>query len=153
MKPNTYTQLLIHLVFAVKHRNCLLNKPQQTEVWKYMAGTINSLGHKCLIVNGISNHVHALFGLNPVMSISDIARDLKRSSAIFIKDKNWFRMPFHWQDGYGAFSYSKSQLKDIYAYIENQEEHHRKKTFKEEYLELLNDFGIDYNEKYLFTEI
>ena len=153
MKPDTYTQLLIHYVFAVKHRNCLLNKPQQTEVWKYMGGTITGLGHKCIIVNGISNHVHALLGLNPVMSISDLARDLKRSSALFIEGKNWFRTSFNWQGGYGAFSYSKSQLKDIYTYIENQEEHHRKKTFKEEYLELLKDFGIEYNEKYLFTEI
>jgi putative transposase len=99
MKPNTYTQLIIQLVFAVKHRECLLNKLYQTEVWKYLAGTINGLGHKSLIVNGTSDHVHALFGLNPVMSISDLARDIKRSSAMFIDDKQWYGKVFSWQDG------------------------------------------------------
>ena len=135
MKPDTFTQLLVHLVFAAYNRNIQLNKVHRTEVWKYMAGTINGLGHKCIIINGYSNHVHILLGLNPVMSISDLVRDVKRSSALFINNKHWFPYQFQWQEGYGAFSYSKSQLNQVYSYIQNQEEHHRVKTFKEEYVE------------------
>ena len=99
-----------------------------------------------------SNHVHILLGLNPVMSISDLVRDTKRSSALFINNKHWFPCQFQWQEGYGAFSNSKSQLNQVYSYIQNQEEHHRVKTFKEEYVELLTESGINYNERFLFNE-
>jgi len=98
----------------------------------------------------MSDHVHILIGLNPVASISDLVRDIKRSSALFVNNKNWFRKRFHWQSGYGAFSYSTSQLSNVYSYIENQEEHHQKRIFHEEYKQILTDFDINYNDAYIF---
>ena len=153
MKPNNYTQLSVHLVFATKYRECLLNKNQQNETWRYIGGTINKLGHKCLKVNGVSDHVHILLGLNPVISISDLVRDIKRSSALFINSQNCFKKSFCWQEGYGAFSISLSDQPRIWSYIDKQEDHHKKVSFKDEYRKVLSDAGIDYNEKYLFVDL
>jgi REP element-mobilizing transposase RayT len=106
--------------------------------------------HKSIIVNGVSNHVHVFYGMNPNISISDTVHDLKRSSTLFINQNGLCKFNYAWQDGYGGFSYSKSQIQDVYSYIRDQEIHHKKKTFREEYLDLLKDFEIEYNEKYLF---
>lgn len=150
MKPSVFTQLYIHLVFAVKYRDRLLNREIRDEVFSYMSGIITNRKHKSIIINGIPDHVHILIGGNPNDKISDLVGCLKKDSSVFINGKNWFRGKFHWQDGYGAFTYGRSQLNSIYNYIANQETHHNKRTFRNEYIELLQRFNIDYAEKYLF---
>ncbi len=150
MKPGVFTQLLTHLVFAVKYWERLLKKEIRNEVFSYISGIISNRKHKSLIINGVSDHIHILIGLNPNDKISDIVGKIKKSSSTFINEKDWFRGKFHWQDGYGAFSYGKSQLNDVYKYIANQEVHHKKRTFREEYLEFLKKFEIEYDEEYLF---
>ena len=150
MKPGVFTQLHIHLVFAVKYRERLLNEVQRKEVFSYMSGLLTNKNHKTIIINGYSDHVHAFLGLNSAMSISDVVADLKRSSSIFINEKKWFKGKFQWQEGYGAFSYSKSHVENVYNYILNQKVHHQRKAFKDEYLDLLKNFDIEYDERYLF---
>jgi putative transposase len=151
MKPGTFTQLHIQLIFAVKYRECLLNKSQREELFKYISGIIENKKCKSLIVNGYSDHIHVFTGLNPSISISDLVHDIKRNTSVFInQEKHWFHGKFSWQDGYGAFSYSRSQVKDVYQYILNQETHHSKRPFRAEYLYLLNKFEIEFEEKYLF---
>ncbi|WP_162343556.1 IS200/IS605 family transposase [Cyclobacterium salsum] len=146
----TFSQIYIHYVFAVKGRQNLLQKPWRQEVCKYIAGIIKGKQQKPLIVNGVSDHVHAFVGIKPAMSISDLIRDVKNNSSNFINDQKFLKGKFSWQEGYGAFSHSHSQLDTVYQYIANQENHHKKKTFKEEYLEFLQKFEIEYEEKYLF---
>lgn len=146
----TYTQLYIQYVFAVKGRQNLLQKPWRDEVFKYMTGIIEGKNQKSIIVNGVADHVHVFVGLRPSMSVSNLIRDVKNNSSDFINDRQFLPFDFSWQDGYGAFSYAHSQLDVVYKYILNQEKHHRKKTFKEEYLEFLQKFEVEYNEKYLF---
>jgi putative transposase len=150
MKPDTYTQIYIHLVFAVKSRDMALNSSTRHRVFEYLSGTLTNMKHKSIIVNGVSNHVHVFYGMNPKISISDTVNDLKRSSTLFINQNGLCKFNYAWQDGYGGFSYSKSQIQDVYSYVRDQEIHHKKKTFREEYLDLLKDFEIEYNEKYLF---
>ena len=150
MKPGTFTQLYVHLIFAVKHRENILHKNIRNRVFEYMSGIITSLKHKSIIVNGVSDHVHIMVGLNPNISISDTIHDLKRSSTLFINDSHLCPGKFGWQEGYGAYSYSRSQLDDIYKYIENQEAHHSKRTFREEYIDFLKKFEIEYEERFLF---
>ena len=150
MKPGVYTQLYIHLVFAVKYRERLLKKDIRTKVFSYISGIITNRKHKSIIINGVSDHIHMLIGLNPDDKISDLVSTIKRSSSTFINQNNWFRGKFHWQDGYGAFSYSRSQLDKLYRYIQNQETHHKEYSFRQEYIKLLERFKIEYNEKYLF---
>jgi REP element-mobilizing transposase RayT len=151
MKPGTFTQLHIQLVFAVKFRECLLNKIQREELYKYTSGILENKKCKNIIINGFSDHIHIFTGLNPVIAISDLVHDIKRSTSLFInKDKHWFRGNFAWQDGYGAFSYGRSQVGDLYQYILNQEIHHSKRPFKEEYLYLLKKFEVEFDEKFLF---
>jgi len=149
----TYSQIYIQIVFAVKGRENLINKYWKGELNKYIAGIIKNKGQKSIIVNGMPDHIHAFIGLRPAMSISDLVRDVKSSSANFINEKEWIKGRFAWQEGYGAFSYSHSQIETVYTYILNQEEHHKKKTFKEEYMNFLRDFKIEYDEKYLFNWI
>ena len=150
MKPGVFTQLLTHLVFAVKYRDRLLKKEIRDEVFSYISGIITNRKHKSLIINGVLDHIHILIGLNPNDTISDLVGTIKKSSSTFINQKNWFPGKFHWQDGYGAFSYGKSQLDSVYKYIANQEAHHKKRTFREEYIEFLKKFEIEYDERYLF---
>ncbi len=147
---NTYTQLHIQAVFTVKGRDCFLGKEWRDEVFRYIAGIIAIKGHKPIIVNGVADHVHVFFGLNPSVAISDLMREVKNNSTNFINNKGWLRGKFAWQEGYGAFSYGRSQVEDVYKYILNQEEHHRKRTFKEEYLDMLKKFEVAYDEQYLF---
>ena len=151
--PGTFSQIYIQVVFAVKRRENLLQKPWRDEVFKYMAGIIKEKNQKPIIVNGVTDHVHLFIGLKPVMSLSDLVRDVKNNTTNFINDRKFLNTKFSWQGGYGAFSYSHSQLDTVYQYILNQEEHHKKKTFKAEYLELLEKFEIEYDEKYLFDWI
>jgi len=150
MKSGVFSQLLIHIVFSPYNREALLRKSQREELYSYMSGTITQKKHKSLIINGMPDHTHILIGLNPAMSISDLVRDIKRSSSIFINEKKWFAGNFNWQEGYGVFSYSRSQLDDIYKYIQNQEEHHKKVSFREEYLGILKTFDVEYDERFLF---
>ncbi|MBL7974637.1 MAG: IS200/IS605 family transposase [Candidatus Kapabacteria bacterium] len=149
----TYTQLYIHVVFAVQGRANLLGKDWRGEVFSYIAGILRNLNQKPIIVNGVADHVHVFFGLLPTASISEIVKHIKSNSSSFINNKKYIKGKFKWQEGFGAFSYSRSQLKSVYKYIQSQEEHHKKTTFKEEYLELLRKFEVDYNEKYVFEWI
>ncbi len=151
--PGTFSQIYIQVVFAVKRRENLLQKPWRDEVFKYMAGIIKEKKQKPIIINGVTDHVHLFIGLKPVMSLSDLIRDVKNNTTNFINDKKFINTNFSWQEGFGAFSYSHSQLDTVYQYILNQEEHHKKKTFKAEYLEMLEKFEIEYDEKYLFDWI
>ncbi len=150
MKPGVFIQLYVHLVFAVKYRERLLRKEIQPEIFSYISGIITNRKHKSIIINGMSDHLHILIGLNPNDKISDLVGTIKKSSSAFINEKKWFRGKFHWQDGYGAFSYGKSQINDVYNYIKNQELHHKKCTFREEYIEFLKQFEIAYDDNYLF---
>ncbi len=150
MKPGVFTQIYIQLIFAVKNREALLINEYRKEVFSYMSGIASNIKHKSIIINGMPDHIHIFIGLNPSVSISDTVYELKRSSSLFINNKKWFRGKFSWQEGYGAFSYSKSQIENVYEYILNQEKHHTKTTFREEYIDFLNKFEIDYDKRFLF---
>jgi len=148
--PGTFSQIYIQTVFAVKGRENLISNSWKTELHKYIAGIIKGKGQKSIIVNGMPDHIHAFVGLKPVMSISDLVRDMKNNSSNFVNDRKLVNGKFSWQEGYGAFSYSHSHIERVYDYILNQEQHHKKKTFKKEYLEFLKKFEVGYDEKYLF---
>lgn len=148
--PGTYSQIYIQVIFAVKGRENLIANNWKNDLHKYIAGIIKGKEQKPIIVNGMPDHIHAFIGLKPSMRISDLVRDIKNNSTNFINDNKFVRGKFSWQEGYGVFSYSHSQINDVYHYIANQEEHHKKKSFREEYLELLKKFEIEYDEKYLF---
>jgi putative transposase len=147
---NTYTQLYIQTVITVGNFQHLLRKEWRSEVFKYMSGILTEKKQKSIIINGIEDHVHLFFGLNPASNISDVMRDLKNCTTNFINEKKFCPYKFSWQPGYGAFSYSKSHIENVYNYILRQEQHHAKKTFKAEYLEMLKKFEVDYDERYLF---
>ncbi len=133
----TFSQIYIQAVFAVEGRANLLQKPWSEEVFKYMAGIIKGKNQKPIIVNGVANHVHLFIGLKPSMALSDLVRDIKNNTSNFINTQKFVHGKFSWQEGFGSFSYAHSQIEQVYQYILNQEEHHRKKTFKEEYLDFL----------------
>ena len=150
MMADTYTQIYIQVVFSVQNRKALIKKEWEEELYKYISGIIHKKGQKMIAINGTFNHVHFLVGMKPSCCLSDLVREVKKASAKFIKEKNLSRFQFKWQEGFGAFSYGHSQLKDVIQYIEKQKEHHRTKTFKEEYLAFLKAFHIDYKDQYLF---
>lgn len=149
----TYSQIYLQVVFAVKGRENLIAHSWKDELHKYISGIITAKEQKPIIINGMPDHIHAFLGLKPSMRISDLVRDIKNNSSKFINEKGFVRGKFSWQEGYGVFSYSHSHIGKVYNYILNQEEHHRKKTFKEEYLELLKKFEIDFKEEYVFDFI
>ncbi len=151
--PGTFSQIYIQIVFAVKGRENLIVPSWKDDLHKYIAGIIKGKEQKSIIVNGMPDHIHAFVGLRPSMPISDLVRDIKNNSSNFINEHKFVKGKFAWQEGYGAFSYSHSHITNVYDYILNQEEHHKKKTFREEYHELLKKFEIDFNEKYLFEWI
>jgi putative transposase len=122
-------------------------------LYKYITGVVQNNSHKLLAINGMPDHIHILIGLRPAQSISDLMKDVKQSSSKWINDNKLASGHFEWQEGYGAFSYSKSQINQVINYIQNQEIHHKKKTFKEEYLDFLEKFEIDYDEKFIFKEL
>lgn len=146
----TFSQIYIQIIFAVKGRENLIAQTWKDELHKYIAGIIKGKSQKPIIVNGMPDHIHAFVGLKPSMAISDLVRDIKNNSTNFINDKKFLRGKFSWQEGYGAFSYSHSQIENVYNYILNQEEHHKKKTFREEYLEFLKKYEVEFSDKYLF---
>lgn len=148
--PNTYVQLNAMLVFAVKGRANLLTPERRLKLNKYIAGIISNAGQNSIAVNGVADHIHILVNYRPNICLSDLVRIIKSNSSKYMNEHNWFCRPFHWQKGFGAFSYSNSDLDNVINYIENQEEHHKQKSFRQEYLELLEEFRIEYEEIYLF---
>ena len=148
--PNTYSQIYIQIVFAVKSRDCFIKESFREELQKYMTGIITNKMQKLYAIYCMPDHTHIFTSIKPDVSISDLTRDIKSNSSSFLKEKKFVPATFSWQEGFGAFSYSKSQVPDVVNYVLNQPEHHRKKTFKEEYLGFLNKFGIAYDEIYLF---
>ena len=148
---NTYTQIYIHVVFAVSGRQSLLKKEFREEIQKYITGIIRNKGHKLIAINGMADHVHILIGLRPDTALSDLVRDIKANSSKFINEQRWVAGRFSWQEGFGAFSYSHSQLEGVIHYIQNQEKHHSKKSFREEYLEMLRKFQVEYDTRYIFN--
>jgi putative transposase len=146
----TFSQIYIQSVFAVQGRENYLQKSWRDEVFKYMAGIVKNKGQKPIIINGVADHVHLFIGLKPSMAISDLIRDLKNNTTNFINEQKWISGKFFWQEGYGVFSYAHSQIETVYDYIHKQEEHHRKKTFREEYIDFLKKFQVPYDERFLF---
>ena len=151
--PNTYTQIYIQIVFAVKGKQNLIHNDHREELHKYITGIVQNRGQKMLAIFCMPDHTHIFIGLKPSIAISDLVRDIKAGSSKFINDNKWMRGKFNWQEGFGAFSYSRSHIDKVVQYILNQQEHHRKKSFREEYVEFLTKYAIDYNEKYLFEWI
>jgi putative transposase len=147
---NTYTQIYIHIVFAVEGRQNLIKSDFKDELCKYITGIFRNKGQKLLAINGHRDHMHAFINIKPNIALSDLVRDIKANSSNFINRNNWVRGKFNWQEGFGAFSYSYSQIDTVIKYIQNQEQHHTKKSFKEEYFEMLRKFRIDFDEKYVF---
>jgi putative transposase len=150
MKPGTFTQMYVQLVFAVRNRDAVLTKDIRKRVFKYMSGITTNMNHKSIIINGTSNHVHILLGLNPSISVSDTVHDIKRSSSLFINKEKLCPYRFSWQEGYGGFTYSSAQINEVYNYIENQESHHGMRTFQEEYLDMLIKHEVEFEEQFLF---
>ena len=146
---NTYTQIHIQFVFAVKHRVALIDAKWKDELCKYITAIIQNNGHKLIVINAVSDHIHILIGLRPIQSISELMREIKANSSKWINEKHLMNVKFEWQEGYGAFSYSKSDIQNVIHYIENQENHHKKISFQEEYLEFLNTFEIEYDERFI----
>lgn len=150
---NTYTQIHIQFVFAVKFRDAVIHSSWKDELYRYMTGIVQNNKHKLIAINGMPDHIHILIGMRPTQSISDLMQDIKGSSSKWINQKGFIKGKFEWQEGYGAFSYGKSQVKDVIAYIENQEQHHSKKTFRDEYMDFLKKFDVEYDEQYIFKEM
>lgn len=146
----TFTQLYVQAVFAVKGRENLIHSQWADRMYGYMAGIIKEKQQKSIIINGMPDHVHVFFGLRPGMTVMEIIREVKCCSSKFINDNRLVRGRFSWQEGYGAISYSHSQINNVYQYILNQQIHHQRKTFREEYKELLVQFDIEHNDRYLF---
>ena len=150
---NTFSQIYIQTVFAVSNRESLLKPAFKEEVYKYISGIVRNQGQKLIAINGIADHVHILIGLRPSIALADLMRDIKADSSNFINKHKWVHGRFSWQDGYGAFSYGHSQLDTVIRYIQNQEKHHSRRTFRHEYLALLRKFDIAFDEKYVFDFI
>ena len=150
---NTYTQIHIHTVFAVQNRISLINKSWQERLYKYIIAVIQKHGHKVLSIGGMPDHVHILFGFRPTQALSDLVREVKRDSSEWINKEKLVMGRFSWQEGFSAFSYGKSQIPDVANYIATQEKHHKKRTFREEYLEFLKKFDVEYDVRYIFKEI
>ena len=147
---NTYSQMYVQVVIVVKFREALIQKTWKEELCKYITGIVTNKGQKMLRVNGVENHIHMLLNIQPNITLSDLMRDVKANSTKWINDQGFCKHSFRWQEGFGAFTYSISQLDNVIKYIDMQEEHHKTKTFKSEYLSLLKNFEVDYKEEYLF---
>lgn len=150
---NTYSQLYIHFVFAVQNRKSLIHPDWEEELYKYITGMIQKKGHKMIAINGMPDHLHIFVGYQPKESMSELIKVVKGESSKWIREKQIVQGKFRWQEGFGAFSYSRSHIDRVYKYIENQKEHHRKKTFREEYIDLLEKYEIDYDERYIFKPV
>lgn len=150
---NTYTQIYLHIVFAVKKRQNLIDDSWKDEFHKYNCGIVNGKDQKEYAIGGVSDHIHILVSIKPNVAVSDLVRDIKANSSKWVNERNYVPGKFQWQGGFGAFSYAQSQLGNLISYINNQEKHHRKIPFKVEYLEMLEKFDVQYDEKYLFDWI
>ncbi|PWB28413.1 IS200/IS605 family transposase [Flavobacterium sp. HTF] len=150
---NTYYQIYVQVVFAVKYRDAIISEEWRSKLLGVIGNLINETGCKTIIVNGVEDHVHCLLGLKPTISISDLMKVVKAKSSKFVNDNQLSKSKFNWQEGYGAFSYSRSQIDSVYKYIENQKEHHKRETFNDEYLNFLNKFNVPYEEKYIFEDL
>jgi len=150
---NTYTQIHIQTVFTVRNRYCLIDREWKERLFRYMTGIVQKNGHKMLQINGMPDHVHILIGLRPTQSLSDLMQKVKGASSEWVNKNGLSIQRFSWQEGYGAFSYRKSEVPQIIQYIQNQEEHHRKKSFIEEYEELLKVFEVEYDQRYIFEPV
>lgn len=150
---NTYHQLYIQVVFAVKYREAVIDNEWKYSLFGVIGNLINETGCKAIIVNGVEDHVHCFLGLKPVVSISELMKTVKAKSSKYINDNHLTKLRFEWQEGYGAFSYSHSQINTVYKYIANQEEHHKKQTFRKEYLEFLDKFEVPFDERYVFEDL
>ena len=151
--PNTYTQLYIQTVFAVKHRHGLIRVEWKENLYRYMTGIVQNQGHKVLAINGMPDHIHVFLGLNPKQAISALLQDLKGDSSKWINDQRLTKGRFDWQSGYGAFSYGQSQIDRVVRYIKNQEEHHRTMTFLEEYTTFLQKFNVPFDARHIFKAV
>lgn len=147
---STYSQIYIQTIFAVQHRNSQIHQDWEDRLYQYITGIVREQKQKMLAINGMPDHIHILIGMKPACCLSDLVREIKKSTSDWIKEQRLTRNKFNWQEGFGAFSYSHSQLDDVIAYIQKQKEHHRNKTFKEEYVQFLKKFNVDYDERYLF---
>ena len=150
---NTYSQIYIQVVFAVQGRESLIRREWKDELYKFITGIVKNNKQKLLAINGVSNHIHILLNIKPNIALSDLVRDIKANSSRFVNEKRFVRGKFSWQEGFGAFSYSISQLNDVIQYIQNQEEHHKETSFKDEYLKYLKRFEIEFDENYVFEWI
>ena len=150
---NTYSQLYVHLVFAVKGRQSLIHNEWKETLYKYIGGIIRNQNEKLMILNGMADHVHILVGIKPDKCISDLVRDIKSHSSKFINDQDFVKGRFEWQEGFGAFSVSQSLVPKLIVYIQNQEMHHKKRSFQSEYLGFLKAYEIDFKPEYLFEAI
>ncbi|MFZ5517995.1 MAG: IS200/IS605 family transposase [Candidatus Zhuqueibacterota bacterium] len=151
--PNTFTQIYIQVVFAVKNRQALIHNDYEDELFKYIAGIIRNGNQKLFAINGIPDHIHIFIGIHPNIALSDLVRDVKNSSSKFLNSHRLVSGNFNWQEGFGAFSYSHSQIDAVVKYIQRQKLHHTKQPFREEYLDMLKKLHINYDEKYLFEWI
>ncbi len=150
---NTYTQIHIQAIWAVKNRDCLIGKEWKDELYKYITGIIQNKGHKMLQINGVEDHVHMFFGMRPKEALSDIMKIVKQESTNWINEQGVLRAKFSWQEGFGGFSYAKSQVPQVIRYVKNQEEHHKKKTFIEEYIDFLDAFEVEYDKRFIFKPV
>lgn len=148
---NTYSQIYIHLVFAVKGRENAIDKSFKNELYKYICGIVTNKKQKVFSINGVADHIHILVSIGPDYSISNLVKDIKVNSTKWINEKKFVIEKFQWQEGFGAFSVSQSQISKVATYIDNQEEHHKKTTFKQEYIDFLKSYNIEYDEKYIFN--
>lgn len=151
--PGTFSQIYIQVVFAVKSRENLIQHSWEEELYKYISGIVRNKEQKMLAINGLPDHIHFLIGMKPSCCLSDLVREVKKSSNEFVNEKQFLKHKFYWQEGYGAFSYSHSALDSVIAYINNQKEHHKKQSFREEYTEFLKKFQLEYKDEYLFKWI
>jgi REP element-mobilizing transposase RayT len=147
---NTYSQIYLQVVFAVKGRKSLIQSEWKDELYKYICGVVNGKKEKVYAIGGVADHIHILLSVKPNILLSDLVRDIKCNSSKWINERQYVDGKFQWQEGFGAFSYTHWHLDTIINYINNQEDHHKKKSFKDEYLEFLEKFYIEYDEKYLF---
>lgn len=150
---NTYHQIYLQFVFAVKYRASILDKSWRSQLQGVIGNLVNETGCKTIIVNGVEDHMHCFVGLRPAVSVFDLMKTVKAKSSLYINKNSLTSQRFEWQEGYGVFSYRQSDVDMIYRYVQNQEEHHRKKSFREEYLDLLKEFEIGYDEQYIFHEL
>lgn len=150
---NTYHKIYIQVVFAVKYRNAIIEETWQSKLFAVIGNLINECDCKTIIVNGIEDHVHCLIAIKPTTCVSDLIKIIKAKSSKYINDNKLTKSKFSWQVGYGVFSYSQSQIDSVFKYIQNQKEHHIKQNFNSEYLNFLNKFNVEYNEKYIFETL